>query len=315
MKRVKSIVSGIIISVMLWFCIYVIVSMIDYRFGLHDLRQPNRSPESLPPGVTAGDVRVHRIEELSDLYLKSLARTAVIRFDKNEIEEWFKIVNMSINNNDRDDILMAIIDDLLRSSTYVGLRNRETLLERPPARPPLTATPTQRLEYEKKVEESKKKTDENRRVRAEESRKARNRKIANIEAIAEKIGDPLKRAAALSQIAVHWVSPMMRDSGSSEQKAFELEEREAAATKDGSAAIESLKIEREKRMQKQRGISAIPYFYFWIGTVMFAILGPIIVIFGNPVIEALGKAIGEAMVKEFDSMKSYQQHKEAGLNA
>lgn len=323
-NRIKLIIFGTIISVMTWIFIYMIIYTVESRIGLgNGGGQTTRRLPMVAPAIAQGVLAV-QFEELNDPYLKSIARTAILQFNKNEVDEGFKVTNMCMSSSDRDDVLLAVVEGLLRltSGGLVPLVPAGSKVQSL-VQPPLNANAEQRLEYEKKVEERRIKSEEIKTRRAEESRKKLNQKIANIEAVAGKISDPLKRATALSEIAVHWVSPIHRESlGEMEAVATKnaatknaaAGEMEAVAAKNAAAALEALGIEQHKRMAKKTSY-VIPDSLLWVGIIVSAIIGFFLMAFAIPVIEAFVKVIIDEILNDLDKRNIYQRVKYAVQHA
>jgi hypothetical protein len=295
---------GTIISTLTWFCLYTAIEMAASKLG----GRANEKSNVGPPDRLAVP-SVNHIEELPEPYLRALARLAILEFDKPNVEAGLRITDMALTSSDRDEILLAVVGDLLvsrPSSSFSGFMS-DNLSPAPPTRPPSNASSTQRAEYEKEYTEYQKKLEASRKRAklAEDRRNERNARQATIETIAGKISDPLKRATALSKFAVHLVSPMANVDSPDEEDA-DGKERESASGRDSAAALKALVSERNRRIQ-QRHMPDIPY--FWLGTILFGLLGFLLMTFSKPVIEAFGKALGEAMVKDLDPVKVYDSLK------
>ena len=81
------------------------------------------------------------------------------------------------------------------------------------------------------------------------------------------------------------------------------EERGKIAARLRGATIDAVNFERGRRTASLTRVT-VPL--FWAGTIIFAVVGFILVSFAKPVIDQLGKSVGEAIAKDVEPEKLYR---------
>ncbi|HEY2156719.1 MAG TPA: hypothetical protein VGH33_13895 [Isosphaeraceae bacterium] len=269
--------AGMVLGAIVWACLYLVASLAPPRVEVAARRASTGPPTSgwgAGGGGGGGSGPAGRIDDLDDPFLRGVARAALLGFDRGRVDDAMSAVDLEPSAPGRDEVLGAVAAELLMTSDIVPMAAVD-----PGPGPRLDLAALQMR-------------------RAEQGLRERMRHYGVIEAVAGRIADPLARSDVLSRLALKAGGPM--PFGPTDPAA--VAELHAFADKARFAALEALK-GQHSRPAVEAGVGRAGL--FWIGTGLFALAGFVAMTFVKPVIEAFGKAVGDAMVQDADPARLY----------
>lgn len=314
---------GIPIGILFWLLLYLSPSLIPERIANESKRQHDTlvTTRTVDGGKTVAEVRQVRfgeqeiqIDSLSDPYNSILADMSYVKFNDGKIEEAKAIVRRSRSSSDQDDILLSVALRLISSGPalkqppmsmndinqeLLNLKeNLEGNIEGKNGKMSDDEAKKKLMELESKLES--KLLDQNKNNH--EIDKMFYKLIFDVAML---ITNPLSRAIALDKL--HSMI-LMQSEYDFDVEDNEINKKTRNENKEFASMVagESLSALNAERKYRESQIHNFTIPVRWVGPFIFAIIGFVIISFIKPVIEAFGKSLGDAMVKDANPVILYQ---------